>query len=368
MVCLDFFMVVECDWLIVTERRLSWDFYGESIIMATEVTKRSNLQQALCTLVGMILFLSCFVQPAAGTENLKLKHDLFSVSFPSEGEGWVCGRLGTIAHTSNGGSNWTLQESGITYTLTSICFVDPKNGWVVGDGGTILHTQDGGKTWIPQKSPSPVFFMDVQFVNDHKGWIVGEGTTILHTEDGGNSWQIQFQDEDFILKSISFCDALNGWTVGEFGYIYNTKDGGETWQKQGGYFGFSEESGDIKGGNFLFDAVAISPLECWIVGIDGYISKTADGGVTWEKTENTIPRTHIFSIAVDSKESVMIGGNGLLMVNSGENQTFREFKTAPPITYGWIYGLSLRGHDGGFVAVGKGGRIYLSEATKAVGN
>jgi photosystem II stability/assembly factor-like uncharacterized protein len=82
-------------------------------------------------------------------------HDLFSVSFPTEKDGWACGRWGTMLHTTDGGWTWTRQESGTDYTLTSISFVDPAHGFAVGDGGTILSTKDGGKTWTRQKSPVP---------------------------------------------------------------------------------------------------------------------------------------------------------------------------------------------------------------------
>lgn len=335
-------------------------------MMTTAFFKRLGFKFATGMFVGILVFLGCFIHPVSGAEK-KLKQDLFSVSFPTDREGWVCGRFGTIDHTGDGGLTWTRQESRTVLTLTSIWFVDENNGWAVGDGGTILHTEDGGKKWVTQKSPLPQFFMGVQFVDRRKGWIAGEATTILYTEDGGNTWQVQFQDQDFILKSISFCDELNGWAVGEFGFIYRTEDGGKTWRNQGGKYEFSEKTGNIEGGNFLFDVVAVDPLRAWIVGIDGNVSRTVDGGITWTPEGACIPKTHIFSVTSNMKGDIIIGGNGLLMVSPGEVAGFRRLKTEPPVTYGWIYGLAPRGKDG-FVAVGKGGRIYLGEETVAVGH
>jgi photosystem II stability/assembly factor-like uncharacterized protein len=290
----------------------------------------------------------------------KLGYDLFSVSFPSERNGWACGRWGTIIHTADGGKNWVPQKSGTDYTLSSISFVDPNNGWAVGDGGTILHTKDGGKSWVKQKSPVPYFLMGVHFANSQKGWVVGERTTILYTEDGGQIWQVQFKDKDFILKRMSFCDEHNGWAVGEFGFIYHTEDGGKTWRRQAGQFKLSEETGEMVGENFLFDVVAINPITAWVVGIDGYVARTINGGVTWQKVTNGIPKIHLFGVSSDEQGNVVIGGNGLLLTSSDAGKTFQNAEVEPRVTYGWIYGISPRGREG-FVAIGKGGWIYLGD-------
>jgi len=308
------------------------------------------------------LFIYCLVSTTLYAQQQKgrLSQDLFSVSFPTEQNGWACGRWGTIIHTTDGGKKWVPQQSGTDYTLSSISFVDSRNGWAVGDGGTILRTKDGGKTWTKQKSPVPYFLMGVQFVNAQKGWIVAERTTILFTEDGGQTWQVQFKDKDFILKRVSFCDDRNGWAAGEFGYIYHTEDGGKTWRKQAGEFRFSEETGEMEGGNFIFDVVAINPRTAWVVGIDGYVAKTVNGGTTWDKVTNGIPKTHLFGVTSDRQGTILIASKGLLLTSSDGGKTFSNARFEPQITYGWIYGIVPKG-GAGFVAVGKGGWIYLSD-------
>lgn len=201
--------------------------------------------------------------------------------------------------------------------------------------------------------------MGVHFANSQKGWIVGERTTILYTEDGGQTWQVQFKDKDFILKRVSFCDEHNGWAVGEFGFIYHTDNGGKTWQQQAGEFKFSEGTGEMEGGNFLFDVVVINPHTAWVVGIDGYMAKTLDGGSTWQKVTNGIPKTHLFGISSDKQTTILVGGNALLLASSDSGRSFSNVRMEPQITYGWIYAIVPRG--GGFVAVGKGGWIYLAD-------
>jgi photosystem II stability/assembly factor-like uncharacterized protein len=326
-------------------------------------------------LMVMVVFLSsslvsCVpVAQQKTQQHLKKKpayNDLFSVAFPTEKDGWACGRWGTTVHTSDGGATWEFQASGTDYTLSDIHFVDPMTGWAVGDGGTIIHTTDGGKTWVKQKSPVPYWLTGIQFVNARRGWIVAERTTILHTEDGGQSWQVQFKDEDYVLKRVSFCDEKNGWAAGEYGLIYHTDNGGKTWQRQAGGFEMSPITLDIVAGNLLFDVVAVNPKVAWVVGIEGYISRTQDGGKTWlTLAGSSLPKKHLFAVYVDKQGTILTGGNALLLRSADGGKSFAEMKIEPRITYSWFYRIMPR-RGAGFVAVGRDGLIYLSDNKGAI--
>ncbi len=326
--------------------------------MVAKAHGRSVFKQVALVLSGVVCLLLCCIPSAQSVQ--KLSPDLFSVSFPTDQIGFACGRKGAIFHTSDGGATWTPQQTGTKRTLSAIKFIDPQVGWAVGDGGTILHTKDGGKTWSQQKSPVDTFLMDVAFVNKQKGWAVTEKTTILYTDDGGNSWQVQFKDEDFVLKSISFVDERTGWAVGEFGFVYHTENGGARWTKQAGEFKFSAETGEMEGGTYLFHVLALDPKTVWVVGIDGHVAVTRDGGKSWQKVTKGVPRAQFFSIAADVKGALFIAGTGTLLASFDGGNTFKEVKTDPPVTYGWLYNVSPRG-KAGMAVVGKIGWIYLSD-------
>ena len=322
--------------------------------------------------VRAVLFMAwafCLLTVSLGEAGIGNKDDLFDVCFPSATQGddalnmgWACGRWGTILHTQNHGRAWQRQSSGTDMTLAGIWFTDEKYGWAVGDEGTILHTRDGGQTWQHQASPVQGFLMDVHFVNRSIGWIVTEKTMVLHTVDGGQTWQVQFRDGDFILKAISFCDEQTGWAVGEFGYIYHTRDSGKTWEQQAGCFDISDETGEILGGTFLFDVTAINPDTAWVTGMDGYVARTTDQGKTWTplpREASGIPATHLFGISSDGSGRLLIAGNAVLLNSAfGWNADFQRLAVNSRLKYGWLYGVARTG-PGKFVAVGKGGWIYL---------
>jgi photosystem II stability/assembly factor-like uncharacterized protein len=284
-------------------------------------------------------------------------HDtLFSLSFPTEKEGWACGRFGTILHTSDGGLTWSRQASGTTFTLSGIYFADAKNGWAVGNAGTILATSDGGKTWEKQESPVDHFHMDVHFFDSKKGLIVSERTHILTTSDGGKSWAVQFSDEDYILKAVSFCDADNGWAVGEAGYTYRTSDGGETWEKQGGLYDM-DEYGFIISDPSLFDVVAVDPQTAWAVGIQGVVRKTVDGGKTWERLDIGIGKPNLYTIDRIGTVGLVIAGKGVCVSSENGGKAWRKETFEPKIDYSWLYDIGNAG-QGLMVGCGDEGSIY----------
>src|SRR5205085_1292364 len=79
----------------------------------------------------------------------------------------------------NGGSEWTLQNSGTMANLRDVHFVDPNRGWAVGDGGAIILSSDGGVTWTPEPSGVTTDLRSVFFFNAGSGFAVGANGVIL---------------------------------------------------------------------------------------------------------------------------------------------------------------------------------------------
>ena len=58
--------------------------------------------------------------------------------------GTVVGANGAVLRTTNSGTNWIAQSSGVVSHLYSVSFSDVLNGTAVGVNGTIIHTTNGG--------------------------------------------------------------------------------------------------------------------------------------------------------------------------------------------------------------------------------
>ena len=89
--------------------------------------------------------------------------------------------------------------------------------------------------------------------------------------DESGRWEIvRTKQDEIIYKSIHFVDANAGWIVGEEGTVQHTADGGLTWD--------SQTSGVI---SKLWDVQFIDRQTGWICGADNTVLKTTDSGVSW---------------------------------------------------------------------------------------
>lgn len=181
------------------------------------------------------------------------------VFFTDQNNGWLAGPASEIRHTTNGGSDWTVQTAPDTgLALNSICFTSPDEGWIAGGSydtltglgkdGVIIHTGDGGINWTAQLQHAPLQLWDIHFIDDLTGWACGYKDTLspgvlLHTTDGGSNWIETMAPTialgPYGLYAIDFPEPLTGYAVGGgnragwsgsyFGAFLKTTDGGTTW-------------------------------------------------------------------------------------------------------------------------------------------
>lgn len=234
---------------------------------------------------------------------------------------WAVGELGLLLHSSDGGKSWERRESGIEEeNLLAIDFPDAQNGFIVGEYGVMLRTRNGGRSWQRIPAGSDAILSDVQFFDWNSGIVVGEFGTFLVTEDGGTTWSSptqRFSDEETYLYGLRFRSPLEGVVTGLEGRIYETTDGGVSWEEHvlgdpvplyDAYFRPGWESKALSFGDrgvlyrrraadwnpletgvftFLRAAAFVDDSRGIVVGGDGTILRTADGGTSWER----LPRT-----------------------------------------------------------------------------
>lgn len=300
---------------------------------------------------------------------LLTREDLLSVSAPDNNNVWVLGFGNTILHSRDGGGEWVQQKSPAQQDLTTIYFADTKNGWAAGQLGNVIRTTDGGKNWtdITQAVNTENKLIDVFFLDPDVGWIVGVFGTILHTEDGGETWSHQGWDEDRIYNSVVFVDNQKGWIAAEYGTIYHTEDGGETWVQQECQDivpvveeGLEDWAPPMPS---LYDVYFESAERGWIVGLDGVILLTEDGGATWKQLESTV-ELGLFSVAVPGENGCTVGirGSYLFTRDGGMSWEADEF-ILPTKTY--LRDIDFSDENHGWIVGGRGTIIRSGNGGKS---
>lgn len=104
------------------------------------------------------------------------------------------------------------------------------------------------------------------------------------------AWQTHF-------RALHFVDAQNGWIVGDNGVIAHTSDGGATFLPQ--------KSGTS---DSLSSVSFVNPKEGWAVGENGTIIHTKDGGENWE-TQVSGTKISLKSVQfINSRQGWAVGG------------------------------------------------------------
>jgi photosystem II stability/assembly factor-like uncharacterized protein len=147
-------------------------------------------------------------------------------SFPSASTGFAAGTNGYIYKTTNGGTTWSLLNTGVTVELYSVCFPSTAYGYACGLN-KIIRTSNGGSTWTSVTVAG--YIREMYFSNDSTGYATGDDFSGIHfykTTNYGATWTAvshPFFNEITALTGHGDTLALacNG--------IYYSTNGGQWW-------------------------------------------------------------------------------------------------------------------------------------------
>ena len=101
--------------------------------------------------------------------------------------------------------------------------------WRIGSGGKIARSSDSGTTWSRQNSGVLVELLAGSAPNDAVCWVVGRLGTILRTTDGGGHWNRVVSPIKGDVSTVQAEDALKATVAGAQAKTFATNDGGVTW-------------------------------------------------------------------------------------------------------------------------------------------
>jgi photosystem II stability/assembly factor-like uncharacterized protein len=244
------------------------------------------------------------------------------------------------------------------------CALAPDNlhGWVVCiDTVLILNTSDGGQSWQVQSTPNGSNkFYDVTCVDELQAWTSGDLGQVLHTDNGGLDWIVQPITLSKNATRIQFLDVNYGWVVGGDGTIGRTTDGGNYWDPNFTPYFRAE----------YYGLWFIDQYEGWIVaGLpdsllngQGYIDHSTDGGINWDSLYQSTGYQDFFDVRFfDNQNGIVIGGdesNYLPVIWKTTNGGLNWSAVAAPANTYYLRALDFAGNCGW--AVGRFGSIIHS--------
>lgn len=182
---------------------------------------------------------------------------------------------------------------------------------VVGDNGKIL-TSATGFGWVERDSGTNSNLNGVAWSNDAI-IAVGDNGTILRSLDRVTWTPVTFgisvlgtlQQQDVNFQDIIYVDAYNTFiVVGSNGVIIRSTDGGLTWSRVASTWDTVEERD-----TGLFSSVTFGNGKFVAVGQDGFIASSTDAGISWTryrgKAYNSIAFGNGVFVAVGGSKSTM---------------------------------------------------------------
>lgn len=238
-------------------------------------------------------------------QNKVASGDINDIFFDDSNTGYVISNY-SIQKTTNAGLDWISQKYSTNNALKSVYFSDAKTGYIAVNFGTILKTADGGAKWSEQNSGNDQIVGSTFFTDSNTGYIVGNNGTILKTINGGNNWTKQISGTTQNLNDVFFTDDNIGYIVGDYGTLLKTTNAGNDW--------ISLTSGSI---NNLRSIYFINAYTGFAVGGDtkkrsGTILKTINGGENWMEQIEEIP--YLNSIYFTSNyKGYAVGNTGTIL-------------------------------------------------------
>ncbi|MFH1049424.1 MAG: YCF48-related protein [bacterium] len=206
---------------------------------------------------------------------------LYTVKFLNEDVGWIAGHH-SIMRTINGGQQWSIVMNSDVIMRTSLYPISDSVAWIVGcEYGKLYHFKytfhaNGtiSKNWWMRTISSDVYFNCIYFGDENTGWSVGLSGNIVKITNAASdspSFNNQISGTTSALRGVHMADVNEGWIVGDQGTILHTIDGGTNWVTQ--------VSGTT---NNLYSVQFIDKNIGYIVGNASTILRTINGGSKWE--------------------------------------------------------------------------------------
>jgi photosystem II stability/assembly factor-like uncharacterized protein len=197
-------------------------------------------------------------------------------SFPSQGTGYALDTSGGVFKTVNGGTTWSILDTGASGNPRALLAVDANRLLLIGPNGLKL-SKDGGNSFKNVKSKA-VRGKSIDDVDVASGALVAFGRkTLALSKDKGKTWEKLKRPKDQTLADVDFAGASKGYALTETGSLYKTSNGGDKWK-------VVKAIGTNDGSEISFSSAGKGYVSLSEFGHQdfGYVLRTKNGGKTWQ--------------------------------------------------------------------------------------
>ncbi|MFP6625868.1 MAG: YCF48-related protein [Deltaproteobacteria bacterium] len=314
---------------------------------------------------------------------------LFSIDFASDKVGWIVGQEGLILKTTDGGESWQRQRGEVYMgddcrspahregvfeecrqekEATSEILRSLQSKSSKEDLGIPPERIEKECRQAVREKCSEAYLFAVSVIDENNVVAIGDRSVLTRTRDGGRTWTTEtltFIDpdmspdwllafEDPVLYDVEFLDSRNGYVVGEFGKIYHTLDGGESWTQQHKSL-MDETIFDVLDMPTLFDVEFLDEKNGMVVGLDGRVGITTDGGQDWNFVPTNVDDfTDPFYAGAIQENGVLwaVGASGQIVI-SEPGAEFQRGSLGGSVN-SWLRRIRFYDQDHGWVVGGFG--------------
>jgi photosystem II stability/assembly factor-like uncharacterized protein len=259
----------------------------------------------------------------------------------------IAGQNGQILISDKSGKDFrpTVDRAGVRWGRISLSG-NGQHGLVQGSNNELLVSHDGGRSWhdLPPLNHEG---WDATIADDSSIWLSGQNQ-LWHSDDGKNWTDRAF---DMNVDAIAFRNSLHGFRVGN-NEVYLTEDGGKSWQN-------SSLSGAGLPTSFIGNrAIYVDANNAWIVGRDGFILHSEDGGRKWTVVDTGQVDLTDIKFLNDNVHGWIVGINGRLGVTSTGGKRASDWQFSRVQNH-VLNAIDFQDANNG-IAVGEGGTIIQS--------
>lgn len=247
------------------------------------------------------------------------------------------GELGHIIYSDDNGRSWQQADVPVRVLLTSVVFPGGgRVGWAAGHTGMVLFSDDAGKTWVKQIDGDQV---NKIIVDSFEAAILKQKDKLAAApEEEKERLKAELENLDALLSDatsfldegpsrpffdIYFENEHQGWAVGSFGMIIETQDGGKTW---------TSPAPDIDNPEgYHYTAMTAIAKILFIAGEKGFVSRSLDGGQSWERLETPYEGS-FFGLTGDDRDLILVGLRGNAVVSFDQGESWKLVKTEEKTT------------------------------------